>query len=433
MNSTDYDILLVGAGIVGAALALSLTRSGWRVAVVDQSAAAPFSDNAQPDLRVSALSAASERWLRELDVWPSIESRRFAPFRRMSVWEQTPQPLSQIPALSRLASQARTTFDAADLGRAQLGHVVENALTQSALWQALEQDGRTTLLAPASVSGLEPLEDRVRVHLEDRTLNASLVVAADGAASLTRQLAGIGTSRDQYPQQAMVMTVAHAGPPQDITWQMFTPQGPRAYLPLPTLNGQCWGSLVWYDQPATLDRLQGLPEEALIAEINRHFPSALPAIEALPARGRFPIARQHAHQYHRGRVVLVGDAAHTINPLAGQGLNLGLQDARCLGELLRQARRRQGDPGESALLAAYEAERRPENRLMMSAMDLFYHGFSNAHPPLWLLRNLSLGLAGALSPARNEVARYAMGLDSRLSQPVKTLLRRWPLNAQSAS
>lgn len=424
MTSTDYDIILVGAGMVGAALALSLSRTGWQVALIDQAAPKPFADTLQPDLRVSALSAASERWLRELGVWPGIEARRFASFRRMSVWEQPHGILSQIPPLARLADQARTTFNAADLGRPQLGHVVENPVTQSALWEALEQDGRATLLAPASLQGLEQQGDQVQVRLADTTLTAPLVIAADGAGSMTRQLAGIGSSRDQYSQQAMVMTVAHAGPPRDITWQMFTPEGPRAYLPLPTLNGQCWGSLVWYDQPATLDRLQALDETSLMTEVTRAFPAELPTLEALPARGRFPIARQHAHQYHRGRVVLVGDAAHTINPLAGQGLNLGFQDAHCLARLLTDARRRQEDPGEPTLLAAYERERRPENQLMMAAMDLFYHGFSNRHTPLWLLRNLGLGMAGTLSPARNEVARYAMGLDSRLSGPVKALLRR---------
>lgn len=434
MKSTTYDIVVVGAGMVGAALALALTRAGWQVALVDRAAPVPYADTAQPDLRVSAISGGSERWLRELGVWQSIEQRRCTPFRRMAVWEQQSGLMSQVPTLAQLSARARTTFDAADLNRPQLGHIVENPVTQSALWQALEADGRATLLAPATLVSLVQDERQASVTLSDQVLNAPLVIAADGAASLTRQQAGIGTSSDQYQQHAMVITVAHQAPVQDITWQMFTPTGPRAYLPLPTINGQCWGSLVWYDNPQTLERLAALDEPALLDTIREAFPAELPELVGAPAHGRFPIARQHAHQYSKGRVVLVGDAAHTINPLAGQGLNLGFQDAQCLSQLLTQARRQQGDPGSSALLQAYEQQRRPENTLMMHAMDLFYHGFSNQNPPLKLLRNLGLGLAGSVGPARNEVARFAMGLDGQLSGPVKTWLRHLPLkNTPSTS
>ncbi|TVP54578.1 MAG: FAD-dependent oxidoreductase [Halomonadaceae bacterium] len=427
MKSTAYDIVVVGAGMVGAALALALTRAGWQVALIDRAAPVPFEASQRPDLRVSAISSGSERWLRELGVWEGIVQRRSTPFRRMSVWEQQAGLLAQIPALAQLSARARTTFDAADLKRPQLGHIVENPVTQSALWEALEADGRATLLAPATLVSLTQDEQQATVTLKDQILTAPLVIAADGAASMTRQQVSIGTSSDQYQQHAMVITVAHEAPAQDITWQMFTPTGPRAYLPLPTIDGQCWGSLVWYHDPHTLDRLAALDETALLDAIRDAFPEELPRLQGAPAHGRFPIARQHAHQYSKGRVVLVGDAAHTINPLAGQGLNLGFQDAQCLSRLLTQARRQQGDPGASGLLQAYEQERRPENTLMMTAMDLFYHGFSNRHPPLKLLRNLGLGLAGSLSPARNEVARFAMGLDGHLSRPMKTLLRRLPL------
>ena len=428
MNTqTSTDIIVVGAGMVGAALTLALTRAGWHVTVLDRAAPTLDEDSAQPDLRVSAISAGSERWLRRLGVWAGMERRRVAPYRRLSVWEQPTALEQQVPFLNRLTERARTTFDAGALGRAHLGHIVENGVTQAALWEALNQETRAHLTVPATIRSLRQKADRVEVTLDDdQVLSARLLVGADGANSITRTLAGIGTHRDQYDQQAMVITVAHEHPPQDATWQMFTPDGPRAYLPLPTLADQCWGSLVWYDHPSTLDRLGELDEPELLDAIRNAFPPELPPLQAAPARGRFPIARQHAHQYHKGRVVLVGDAAHTINPLAGQGLNLGFQDAAALSERLLATRRAQGDPGEGSVLSAYEQERRPENALMMRAMDLFYHGFSNNHAPLRLMRNAGLALAGNLPFAREEVARYAMGLDSKLSPAVRRILDALP-------
>jgi len=434
MKTTSFDIIVVGAGMVGAALALAVARAGWHVAVLDRAAPPPFDDSAQPDLRVSALSAGSEQWLRKLGVWSGIERRRAAPYRRLSVWDAPQGILAQVPALEALHKRARTTFDAADLQRSHLGHIVENPVTQAALWDALAQEERVELITPASLQSLTQHRDHVDVHLHrdganegERTLSAQLVIGADGAGSVTRERAGIGTSKDQYQQQAMVISVSHEGPPLDITWQAFHPTGPRAYLPLPTLAGQCWGSLVWYDLPERLDELGAMSETELMSAITAAFPEELPALQGAPARGRFPLARQHAHYYHKGRVVLVGDAAHTINPLAGQGLNLGFQDARYLSELLLKARRAESDPGALSLLQDYEQERRPENTLMMTAMDLFYHAFSNRHLPVRLARNLGLGLAGQLGPARDEVARYAMGLDSKLSAPVKRILQQLPL------
>lgn len=424
MSEREHDIAVIGAGMVGAALALAGAARGWRVAVIEPSAPeAPVPDSA-PDLRVSALSAGSEAWLRELGAWPAMEAMRMAPFQRLAVWEAPAGPLASLPGGRLVANKARTEFNAGDLGRDHLGHIVENRVTRWALWQRMSQETRITRLSPATVQALDQRDDGVTLTLDDgNTLDAALVVGADGANSVTRRLAGIGTSRSQYRQQAMVINIRHALPVQTITWQMFTPQGPKAYLPLPEAENSGWGSLVWYDQPETLDELMGMDESQLLARIRQTFPLELPDPEAAPARGRFPIAREHAHQYVRNRVVLVGDAAHTINPLAGQGVNLGFHDAaalaRALGPALPQA-----DPGEAAKLADYEAERRPRNRLMMDAMDLFYHLFSNTAPPLHLARTLGLGLAGRVPFARERVTRYAMGIDEHLPAPIESLLKR---------
>jgi 2-octaprenyl-3-methyl-6-methoxy-1,4-benzoquinol hydroxylase len=336
--------------------------------------------------------------------------------------------------LSKLISKplARTTFDAADLGRGHLGHIVENRVTQRALWEQAENNDRITLLTDIEINAVDNTAEAATLTLADgRTLTAEILVGADGAQSQIRQLAGIGITRDQYAQQAMVISVEYAGAPQDITWQAFHPSGPRAFLPLHSAGSEgdteySWGSLVWYDTPARLSELKALPEAELISEIQRAFPEDLPPLVKVAGRASFPLARQHAKSYVANRVVLVGDAAHTINPLAGQGVNLGFQDAEALQETLVEARRA-GQPLANATgLAHYQAVRKPANLRMMLAMDLFYHAFSNQTPPLHLARNIGLALANTLPFAKQQVTRYAMGIDAQLPLPIRRLIDHAP-------
>jgi 2-octaprenyl-3-methyl-6-methoxy-1,4-benzoquinol hydroxylase len=411
MNHT-YDVVIVGAGMVGAALAIGLGQGGLRVALVDKADASPYRQDQAPDLRVSALSAGSERYLRRLGAWPLIQAMRLTPYKRLAVWDQTNFPLHQLVPRSLTTVE----FNAADLGTSHLGHIVENTVTQQSLWQCAINQSNVELLTGRSVAGLEQSRDSAAVHLDDGTeLTAELVVGADGGTSRIRELAGIGVTRDQYQQQAMVISARYQGQPEDITWQGFYPTGPRAFLPLhaadPQYPGECWCSLVWYDHPDTLAELKTLDLAALQARIQQAFPSRLPELTGIDARASFPIARQHAKQYWQQRVVLVGDAAHTINPLAGQGVNLGFQDAQSLQTQLREARRAGDDLAQPIWLNAYEQARRPANQRMMLTMDVFYHLFSNRIPPVHLVRNLGLGAARVLPFARNRVARYAMGLD----------------------
>ena len=422
-----FDFIVVGAGMVGAAIANGLALEGHAVALIDQGQAPGFSEQGDPDIRVSALSRGSEDYLRSLGVWHAMMAMRATPYRCLSVWEAREHPISQwLPG-----PPPRTTFTAADLRTSHLGHIVENSVTQGALWQQAATQKTISLFAGTGIRGLTDQDTSVLVTLESgETLQGRLVIGADGAGSRVRQLAGIGVTRDQYGQQALVASVRYRGQPQDITWQAFHSSGPRAFLPLhdagPAHPGESWASLVWYDAPATLAELKALPQQELQTRIQSSFPPELPPLTTVAARASFPIARQHVHRYFQGRVVLLGDAAHTINPLAGQGVNLGFQDAQCLQALLDEARRNGQDPASPALLARYESLRRPANRRMMLTMDVFYHLFSNSHTPLWAARNLGLGLAGNLPFVRNPVARYAMGLGGALPAPVEALLRRVP-------
>ncbi|MEQ8185483.1 FAD-dependent monooxygenase [Marinobacter salarius] len=419
-----FDIVIVGAGMVGAALATGLGRSGFRVALVDRGSAPEFDPSLPPDIRVSALSAGSERYLNDLDVWPSMLAMRATPYARLAVWDETRHPLSNL--LPRKV--ADVVFDAGNLSARHLGHIVENRITQQALWNSAAALNSVSLFPDNAVSHLENGNNHAAVTLEDGTeLECQLVVGADGAASGVRELAGIGVTRDQYQQQAMVISVRYQGAVEDITWQSFYPSGPRAFLPLHSAgNGESWASLVWYDSPEQLAHLKSLDDRALMAEIQNAFPPELPLLTHIEAKASFPIARQHAKTYVNNRVVLAGDAAHTINPLAGQGVNLGFQDALCLQTVIREAKRAGCDLADPAWLTKYEQQRRPANRRMMMAMDVFYHLFSNRTPPLHLLRNLGLGAAKAMPFARNRVAKYAMGIDDELPPLIRQLAERLP-------
>lgn len=419
-----FDIVIVGAGMVGAALATGLGHSGFRVALVDRGSAPEFDPSLPPDIRVSALSAGSERYLNDLDVWPSMLAMRATPYARLAVWDETRHPLSNL--LPRKV--ADVVFDASNLSARHLGHIVENRITQQALWNSAAALHSVSLFPDNAVSHLENGNNHAAVTLEDGTeLECQLVVGADGAASGVRELAGIGVTRDQYQQQAMVISVRYQGAVEDITWQGFYPSGPRAFLPLHSAgNGESWASLVWYDSPEQLARLKSLDDRALMAEIQNAFPPELPLLTHIEAKASFPIARQHAKTYVNNRVVLAGDAAHTINPLAGQGVNLGFQDALCLQTVIREAKRAGCDLADPAWLTKYEQQRRPANRRMMMAMDVFYHLFSNRTPPLHLLRNLGLGAAKAMPFARNRVAKYAMGIDDELPPLIRQLAERLP-------
>ena len=382
------DIAIVGAGMVGAATACLLASQGLNVRVIETQLPAPFSPEQPLDLRVSAISQASVALLTQAGAWQGLQQMRLCPYRRLETWE-----------LDGFA----TRFDAADLGLPQLGYIIENRLVQLALLKRMEDFPNIQTHTPAAVTRLQQSADHATLLLDDGTeLQARWVLACDGAESLTRRLAGVGVSRFEYRQHCMLINIDTDFEQEDITWQQFTPSGPRAFLPLPGRHG----SLVWYDSPARIRALSAMSNEALAAEVRQHFPARLGGFQ-VTGKGSFPLVRRHANDYHAGRVLLLGDAAHTINPLAGQGGNLGFKDVACWVELLHKAG---GDWHQLALAGRYERRRRPDNLLMQSGMDLFYGVFSNEIGPLRLARNLALTLADRAGPLKEMALRYALGL-----------------------
>ncbi|MGZ8931632.1 MAG: FAD-dependent monooxygenase, partial [Methylosarcina sp.] len=310
-----FDVVIVGGGMVGAAVACSLGGSLLKVAVIESSPPEPFADDQPHDLRVSALSIASKTILETVGAWQGIVTRRLCPFRRMRVWETT----------------GDTEFCSEDIGQPSLGYIVENRVTQLALLERLQDFANIELIClPIKNIHYQPDKPTELELADGRLLSAKVLVAADGGQSRVRQTVGLGVTSWDYKQHALVIYIETAYEQQDITWQRFVPTGPQAFLPL---TGH-YGSIVWYHSPDEIRRLKALSDDALLKELLAAFPECLGKINKVLGRASFPLKRQHAQDYVKTGVVLVGDAAHMINPLAGQGVNIGLLDAAALAEVL---------------------------------------------------------------------------------------------------
>jgi 2-octaprenyl-3-methyl-6-methoxy-1,4-benzoquinol hydroxylase len=308
------------------------------------------------------------------------------PYRRLETWE---------------FEECRVHFNADSLGIDELGFIIENRLIQLGLWQQFSAYPELHLLCPERLEKVIPGKEKNTVVLESgKEIQSLLVIGADGANSKVRQQCGIGITAWDYRQHCMLINVETELPQQDITWQWFTPTGPRAFLPLPGHQG----SLVWYDSPQRIRQLSQMTSEKLAKEIEEQFPEELQGVTVLQ-KGSFPLTRRHAQAYHKARCVLVGDAAHTINPLAGQGVNLGFKDVKVLLDVLDCE---QWDSDDA--LNRYERKRRADNLLMQSGMDLFYKGFSNDHLPLKLLRNAVLKATDNAGILKKQILKYAVGL-----------------------
>lgn len=392
----EYDVVIVGGGMVGAAVACGLGGSKLKVAVVEQVLPEKFSAEQPHDLRVSALSLASKNILQSVGAWDGVLTRRYCPFRRMRVWE----------------TAGDTEFNSDDIDLPELGYIVENRVTQLALLDRLRDFDNVEFLAPANIKQInyKPLSSTTLLLDDGGEIQAKVLVAADGGNSRVRQAVGLGVTSWDYQQHAMVIHVETGYGQQDITWQRFVPSGPQAFLPL---TGH-YGSIVWYNSADEVKRLKSLSAEVLIAELTATFPDCLGEVKRVLGVASFPLKRQHAQRYVKAGVVLVGDAAHMINPLAGQGVNIGLLDAAALAEVLVEADEKGEDIAGITVLQRYEKMRRNENLRMMTVMDVFYRVFSNKILPVKFIRNLGLGLAERILPAKNKVMRMAIGVDGNL-------------------
>ncbi|GAA3971697.1 3-demethoxyubiquinol 3-hydroxylase [Allohahella marinimesophila] len=424
-------MLVIGGGITGATTALALALACPASAIILVEAHEPVStspatepDFSAPGLRVSALNLQSERFLRSIGVWPHLEAHRLKPYRALQVAEN-PDSGTQATAEQSLGGTTFSIEDLQDPGIQHLGTILENDRLQRGIWQAMAKLPNLTLRQAELLDLTQLMPEGVEAKLksgdgERETVKARLLIGADGAASSVRVKAGIRQMAEGYAQKALVIGVELDELAGDKTWQLFRPQGPVAYLPLfdCTEAGEehcaAYASLVWYDAPQRIQALMQLDVEELLQQVLTTFPASLPRVRKIYGRAAFPLVKSHCTSYSRGSVVLVGDAAHTVNPLAGQGLNMGLQDAEALSTSLRAELASPSLPGSGGLqraLAIYERQRKPQNLLMTATVDAFYYTFSNDIGPLKALRRLGLSIADRAGPLKRRVLQHALGLD----------------------
>lgn len=386
------DVVVVGGGVVGAACALALADAGLSVAMVEGREPAAW-QQAQPDLRVFAFAADNVQLLQRLGVWEAVVRARAHPYRRMQVWDA--------------AGGGDLLFDADRFGRSELGWIVENGLLVDRLWAALPGAG-VEIHCPARVEGLEQDEDGVRLRLHDgRRIEAGLAVAADGAESTLRTLAGIAVDRHDYAQRGVVAYIDSALPNQGTAWQRFLPGGPLALLPVAPHRS----SIVWTLPDAEAERVLHLDEAAFNAELTRAFGGRLGELSLVSARAAFPLRRQLARHYVAERVLALGDAAHVVHPLAGQGVNLGLRDVAALQRWLAPSPQRRGQPRLSPQrLQRWARERRSDNTIAAYSFDGINRLFSNDELHLTLARGRVLGCAGKLPPLLQMFWKRAAGV-----------------------
>jgi len=403
MKHADFDIAVVGGGMVGACAALAAARSGKRVALLERERPSLEWPQESFDLRVSALTRASQVTLQNLGVWQRMQQMRVTPYERMQVWDR------------RGIGEIR--FDAADIGEPDLGHIVENRVIVAALWEALEDEPGVKTFFGRGLQDVDAASPLSRLLFDDGSeLSAQLLVGADGARSRLRELAGIGLRGHDYDQKAVVATVRAERGNAGTAWQRFMPSGPLALLPL----AREWFSIVWSTTPGEAEELLAISSARFNAQLTDASERCCGELMLEGGRAAFPLRLQHANAYVQPGLALVGDAAHVIHPLAGQGVNLGLLDAGVLVDVINAAADQHEPLGAMRVLRRYERARKGHNLAVQMAMDGFKHLFSNRNPALFVVRNAGLGLANRIAPLRHQFERVALGRGIELPSLART-------------
>lgn len=406
----SYDVVIVGAAMAGATLACALAGSGLRIALLDR--AMPGEEKSLEagrfEPRVSALTPASVSLFRRLGVWQDMERQRVSPYRGMQVWEAD--------------GTASISFDASEIHAEVLGYIVENHVIQAALHRRLDDCPDVERLETPGIRSMQSGGDAVFLRLEDgRSLRTRLLVGADGAKSTVRRLAGFRTREWDYGHHAIVSTVKVEHPHQQTAWQRFSDDGVLAFLPLrdaaggPDSDRYC--SIVWSVLPERAEEYLAMDPATFAAQLGHAFEHRLGAVESVDERFGFPLHQCHAAEYVQDRIALIGDAAHSIHPLAGQGANLGLLDARALADVITAEISRRMPWDEPAVLRRYQRQRMGHNLAMAGLMEGFRRLYADQPLPLRWLRNTGMQTVDRLTPLKHRIMQEATGVAEASAAP----------------
>ena len=387
-----YDITIVGGGLVGATLAALLGTRDMSVALVEARRASTTLPDPETDPRVSAITVASRRILDATGAWPRLALEHTGIFREMRVWDAQ--------------GSGSIHFDCARVGVAELGHIIANAELQRALDQVLHGLDTVDWYRPASLESVDVSGEKLMLGLDAGEIKTRLLVGADGCDSRVRALCELGGEPVSYGQSAVAANVLMEEHHRYTAWQCFLPTGPLAFLPL--AGNRC--AVVWSTEPETAQRLVAQESVAFAAALGEAFDFRLGRVLEVGGRGAFPLRSMHAERYVGARTALVGDAAHSIHPLAGQGLNLGLLDAAVLAEVVLETVSQGRDPGGQRSLRRYARWRRGHNALAWRAMGAFKTLFGDSRPGVRLARNLGLDAMDRLPLAKDVIMGLASGL-----------------------
>ncbi len=418
-SNASVDLVIVGGGMVGVALACALAPAGLRIRILESRAETPDSliealpalSAAGYDARVSALTCASQQLLTHVGAWPYMSAERVSPYTDMEVWDGR--------------GRGHIHFGADELHEPCLGHIVENRVTLAALYRVMRSHDNITFSSAVEVLGVTPpdaADMRVLNLASGEQLRTPLLVAADGAHSRIRQLTGMGATEWDYGHHAIVTTIRSERPHQHSCWQRFTEDGPLALLPLAAPTPHTL-SIVWSTSPEHARTLMELDEHAFCAALAESIEYRLGRIEWCDQRFLFPLRQRHAQHYVQAGLALVGDAAHTIHPLAGQGVNLGLLDAAALAEVLLDAHQRGESLGNERVLRRFQRLRRADNLETAAVMEGFRRLFDDLPAPLRLLRSSGMNLMDRLAPVKQHLMLMAMGLRGEVPRLARRPIR----------
>lgn len=406
-QSRYYDVIIIGAGLVGSAMACALAADprgeALRIAVVEAAGEPTLYAGVEFDPRVVALTHASQQLLATVGAWELIEQRRACPYTDMEVWDAD--------------GTGSIHFDSRDVHRPCLGHIVENGVATAALLQRLAAYPQIALVRPARIKHLLRQEGNhgIQVVLEDGGhLTGALLLAADGGNSKVRELANLATREWHYGHDAIVTTVRTEQPHQFTAWQRFLPSGPLAFLPLQSSAGACmeshYSSIVWSVSSDLTATLMALSDDDFARQLGQAFEHRLGAVTEVAQRFSFPLRQRHAVDYIQPNLALLGDAAHTIHPLAGQGVNLGFLDVCAMRDEILRACERQLPLSDYSILKRYQRARKSHNLAMMGMMEGFKRLFGANQLPVRWLRNEGLRQLDNVPLLKNAVVKQAMGL-----------------------